>query len=87
MLTAREWDLLSYMLDHAGAVLSREELLKEVWGFAPDMTTRTVDVHVFSLRQKLESSPKEPNLILTIPRRGYKFAGRVLAEGPTTYIP
>ncbi len=83
-LSAREWDLLSYMVQHAGAVLSRDELLKEVWGFAPDLMTRTVDVHISLLRQKLEPDPGAPQLIITVPRRGYKFAqaGMIDPLGP-----
>jgi len=73
-LAAREWELLCYMVQHAGAVLSRDELLKEVWGVAPDLMTRTVDVHIAWLRQKLEVDPSAPQLIVTVPRRGYKFA-------------
>jgi len=73
-LAAREWELLRYLVEHAGAVLSREELLKEVWALAPDLITRTVDVHILWLRQKLELHPKNPQLILTVPRRGYKLA-------------
>src|SRR5262249_10084235 len=79
-LAAREWELLRYLVEHAGAVLSREELLKEVWALAPDLITRTVDVHILWLRQKLELDPKNPQLILTVPRRGYKLAN-VLVPG------
>ena len=52
---------------------SREELLKQVWGYSADMYTRTVDVHVASLRQKLEADPKQPKFILTVQGLGYKF--------------
>jgi len=48
-------------------------LLKEVWGYNEDTFTRTVDVHVGSLRQKLEKDPKQPAMIVTVPGLGYKF--------------
>ena len=72
-LSAREFQLLRYFIEHRGATLSREELLKQVWGYSADMYTRTVDVHVASLRQKLEEDPKQPKLILTVQGLGYKF--------------
>jgi len=65
-LSAREFQLLRYFIEHRGATLSREELLKQVWGYSADMYTRTVDVHVASLRQKLEEDPKQPKFILTV---------------------
>jgi two-component system alkaline phosphatase synthesis response regulator PhoP len=74
-LFAREFQLLRYFIDHPGAALSRQELLKEVWGYGARTSTRTVDVHVAGLRQKLESNPKQPRLILTVQGLGYKFAG------------
>src|SRR5215469_445750 len=72
-LSAREFQLLRYLIEHRGATLSREELLKQVWGYSADMYTRTVDVHVASLRQKLEGDPKQPKFILTVQGLGYKF--------------
>jgi two-component system alkaline phosphatase synthesis response regulator PhoP len=72
-LSAREFQLLRYLLEHRGATLSREELLKQVWGYSADMYTRTVDVHIASLRQKLEDDPKQPKFILTVQGLGYKF--------------
>lgn len=74
-LFAREFQLLRYFIAHPGAALSREELLKEVWGYGARTSTRTVDVHVAGLRQKLETNPKQPRLILTVQGLGYKFAG------------
>jgi two-component system alkaline phosphatase synthesis response regulator PhoP len=73
-LSAREFQLLRYLVEHRGATLSREVLLKEVWSYSAEVFTRTVDVHVASLRQKLEDDPKHPRLILTVPGLGYKFA-------------
>ena len=73
-LSAREFQLLRYFVQHPGATLSREVLLKEVWGYNVDAFTRTVDVHVASLRQKLETDPKKPALFLTVLGLGYKFS-------------
>jgi two-component system, OmpR family, alkaline phosphatase synthesis response regulator PhoP len=72
-LSAREFHLLRYFVQNRGATLSREVLLKDVWGYSEDTFTRTVDVHVGSLRQKLESDPKQPTMIVTVPGLGYKF--------------
>jgi len=73
-LSAREFQLLRYLIEHRGATLSRDVILKDVWGYGLGTQTRTVDVHVFSLRQKLEKDPKNPSLILTVAGLGYKFA-------------
>jgi DNA-binding response OmpR family regulator len=72
-LSTREFQLLQYFIDHAGVTLSRERLLTDVWGYSAQAYTRTVDVHVSSLRQKLEDNPKQPIFILTVQRVGYKF--------------
>jgi two-component system alkaline phosphatase synthesis response regulator PhoP len=74
-LSARELQLLRYLVEHRGEVLPRKELLKEVWGYNGALFTRTVDVHVASLRRKLETDPKHPQLIHTLPGLGYKFVG------------
>ena len=74
-LAAREFQLLRYFIEHRGATLTREELLNEVWGYNSMPSTRTVDVHVAWLRQKLEPVPKHPQYILTVHGLGYKFAG------------
>ena len=76
-LSAREFQLLRYFVEHRGATLSREELLREVWGYGVAPSTRTVDVHVAWLRQKLERDPKNPKWILTVVGLGYKFADSV----------
>jgi two-component system alkaline phosphatase synthesis response regulator PhoP len=73
-LSAKEWQLLRYFLEHRGETLSRERLLKEVWGYGAMPSTRTVDVHVAWLRQKLEDDPRKPQWILTVVGLGYKFA-------------
>jgi two-component system, OmpR family, alkaline phosphatase synthesis response regulator PhoP len=74
-LSAREFQLLKYFLEHRGATLTREELLNEVWGYNAMPSTRTVDVHVAWLRQKVEPNPRHPQFILTVHGLGYKFAG------------
>lgn len=74
-LSAREFQLLQYFIRHRGATLSRDELLNEVWGYNAMPTTRTVDVHVAWLRQKLEPNSAHPQYILTVHRQGYKFVG------------
>lgn len=74
-LSAREFRLLRYFVLNPGVTLSREVLLREVWGYSEDTFTRTVDVHVGGLRQKLEQDPKQPSLIVTVPGLGYKFMG------------
>lgn len=72
-LSAREFQLLRHFMEHPGATLSRSELLHEVWGYEDGTFTRTVDVHIASLRQKLEKDPKRPEMIVTVPGMGYKF--------------
>jgi two-component system alkaline phosphatase synthesis response regulator PhoP len=74
-LSAMEFQLLRYFVEHRGATLSREALLNEVWGYNAMPSTRTVDVHVAWLRQKIEPNPRHPQFILTIHGIGYKFAG------------
>jgi two-component system alkaline phosphatase synthesis response regulator PhoP len=72
-LSAREFKLLKYFVEHRGAALSRDELLNEVWGYNAMPSTRTVDVHVAWLRQKIEDNPRHPQHILTVHGLGYKF--------------
>jgi two-component system alkaline phosphatase synthesis response regulator PhoP len=74
-LSAKEFHLLRYFIEHRGATLSREELLSEVWGYQATPSTRTVDVHVAWLRQKLEPNPRVPQYIVTVHGLGYKFLG------------
>jgi two-component system alkaline phosphatase synthesis response regulator PhoP len=74
-LSAKEYQLLRYFIEHREATLSRDELLDEVWGYDATPTTRTVDVHVAWLRQKLEPNPRRPQYILTVHGMGYKFLG------------
>ena len=74
-LSAREFLLLKYFIEHREATISREELLNEVWGYHSMPSTRTVDVHVAWLRQKIEPNPRQPQFILTVHGLGYKFVG------------
>jgi two-component system alkaline phosphatase synthesis response regulator PhoP len=74
-LSAREFKLLRHFIEHRGATLSRDELLSDVWGYDEMPLTRTVDVHVAGLRQKIETNPKAPEFILTVHGLGYKFTG------------
>jgi two-component system, OmpR family, alkaline phosphatase synthesis response regulator PhoP len=74
-VSAKEFQLLRYFVEHRGATLSRDELLREVWGYDVTPSSRTVDVHVAWLRQKLEKDPRNPQFILTVVGLGYKFAG------------
>ncbi len=73
--TAREFDLLRYFVQHTGQVVTREQILNEVWGYEEFPTTRTIDNFVAKLRQKIERSPHAPEHILTIHGSGYKFVG------------
>ena len=73
-LSAKEFQLLRYFLEHRGATISRDELLLQVWGYQNMPSTRTVDVHVAWQRQKLEPNPKVPQIIVTVHGLGYKFA-------------
>jgi two-component system alkaline phosphatase synthesis response regulator PhoP len=72
-LSAREFQLLKYLAERRGETATREELLRNVWGMQFVPLTRTVDVHVTWLRQKLEENPKFPRHILTVRGVGYKF--------------
>jgi two-component system alkaline phosphatase synthesis response regulator PhoP len=72
-LSAKEYQLLKYMLEHNNEVLSRDQLLDAVWDYGTDIESRTVDVHIAWLRQKLEENPNRPLYIQTIRGLGYKF--------------
>jgi len=73
-LGERESRLLRYLVERKGIVLSRDELLQEVWGYKSIPLTRTVDVHVAWLRQKIEDDPKNPQYIVTVHGQGYRFS-------------
>jgi two-component system alkaline phosphatase synthesis response regulator PhoP len=74
-LSALEFKLLRHFIDHRGETLSREQLLTDVWGYDEMPLTRTVDVHVAGLRQKIERLPKSPEFLVTVHGLGYKFLG------------
>jgi len=72
-LTRKEFDLLRYLVEHPGEVVTRDRLLDEVWGYDRFPTTRTVDTHILRLRQKFEADPEHPQHILTAHGQGYRF--------------
>ena len=72
-LAAKELQLLRYLIDRRGTVVSREELLQNVWEYQADVSSRTIDVHVAWLRQKLEDNPQSPRYIHTVRGVGYRF--------------
>jgi two-component system alkaline phosphatase synthesis response regulator PhoP len=74
-LSAREFKLLRCLIEHRGAMVSRDELLNEVWGYDALTSTRTIDVHVSLLRQKIEPDSRHHQFILTMHGYGYKFSG------------
>jgi two-component system alkaline phosphatase synthesis response regulator PhoP len=74
-LSAREFQLLRYFIEHRESAITRDVLLNEVWGYHAMPSTRTVDVHVAWLRQKLEPNSRHPQYILTVHGLGYKFVG------------
>jgi DNA-binding response OmpR family regulator len=72
-LSGQEFKLLCYLVEHGGETLSRSRLLQDVWGYQASSATRTVDVHVSWLRQKLEPDPRRPRHIQTVHGEGYRF--------------
>ena len=75
-LTPKAFDLLVALCQREGEVVSRAELMKGVWGYQADVATRTLDTHIFELRQQLEADPAHPRLIRTVWRVGYRLQGR-----------
>jgi two-component system, OmpR family, alkaline phosphatase synthesis response regulator PhoP len=73
-LAPKELDLLLALMDHRGKAVSRVQLLREVWGYRSDVTSRTVDTHVAELRRKLEEDPTKPQRIVTVRKVGYRLA-------------
>ena len=73
-LAGKELQLLRYLIEHRDHVLSRDQILSDVWDYQANITTRTVDVHVSWLRQKLEENAQFPKHILTVRGVGYRFA-------------
>ena len=74
-LTPKEYDLLVFLAENKGLVFSREQLLDKVWGYEYAGGTRTVDVHIRWLRQKIETNPSVPKRLITIRGTGYKLEG------------
>jgi two-component system, OmpR family, alkaline phosphatase synthesis response regulator PhoP len=70
-----ELKILRYLIEHRGLLVTRDELLENVWGYRAIPYTRTVDVHIASLRQKVEQNPSRPQFIVTVHGMGYKFTG------------
>lgn len=72
-LSPREYELLKWFTEREGEIVSRDELLNQVWGYDSFPNTRTIDTHIAKLRHKIEDNPEEPKLIVTIHGIGYKF--------------
>src|SRR5262245_28242615 len=72
-LLPKEAELLGWLLRHRGQTCSRDDLLRAVWGYDATPTTRTVDTHVFQLRQKIEQDPARPEFLLTVHSVGYRL--------------
>ncbi len=72
-LSSKEFQLLKYFVEHAGDVVSRDQLLDDIWGYDVTPTTRTVDNYILSLRKKIEKDPSTPKHLITIHTAGYKF--------------
>ena len=72
-LSPREYELLKWFIEREGEIISRDELLNQVWGYDSFPDTRTIDTHIAKLRHKIEDDPEEPKLIVTIHGIGYKF--------------
>ena len=72
-LSAREFEIMHYLIRHRGETVTRDQLLDEVWGYDSTPITRTVDNHIARLRQKIEQDSSEPQHIITVHRLGYRF--------------
>ena len=72
-LRPKEFDLLAALVRHRGRVVSREELLREVWGYAAGTESRTVETHLAALRQRLGDDPQAPRYVVTVRRAGYRL--------------
>lgn len=74
-LSPREFKMMKYFVEHRGEVVTRDQLLDHVWGYEGLPLTRTVDMHIAKLRQKIEDTPSDPRHVITVHRVGYKFTG------------
>lgn len=72
-MAARELDLLTYLVEHRDRMITKEELLRNVWKYNADVSSRTIDVHMAWLRQKLEDNPQAPVHLITVRGKGYRF--------------
>jgi DNA-binding response OmpR family regulator len=72
-MSPREFNILKFFIEHRGEVITRDQLLDSVWGYGSFPLTRTVDMHIAKLRQKIEETPSDPKHIITVHRVGYKF--------------
>jgi two-component system alkaline phosphatase synthesis response regulator PhoP len=72
-LSAREYEILKYFIHRQGEIVSRNDLLSNIWGYDSIPDTRTVDAHISKLRKKIEDNPEDPRLIITVHGLGYKF--------------
>src|SRR6187455_2919670 len=72
-LSPREFEIMRYLIRHRGEIVTRDQLLDEVWGYESSPVTRTVDNHIAKLRQKIEPDPSAPQHIITVHRIGYRF--------------
>lgn len=73
-MATKELQLLQYLIHHRGRVVPREEILQNVWEYNSDVSSRTIDVHIAWLRQKLEENPQQPKHIHTVRGKGYRFS-------------
>jgi len=72
-MTPKEFDILKYLWQHCNQTISRDDLLKNVWGYDESVSTRTIDNFVLKIRQKIEDDPAHPKIIITIHGTGYKL--------------
>lgn len=72
-MSPREFELLKFFIDRRGEIITRDELLSQIWGYETFPDTRTIDAHIGKLRKKIENNPEDPKLILTVHGLGYKF--------------
>ena len=72
-LSSREFEILKFLIQHRDEIVTRDQLLDEVWGYSSNPITRTVDNHIAKLRQKIEVNPSDPQYIVTVHRVGYRF--------------
>ena len=74
-MSPREFRIMKYFIEHRSEIVTRDQLLDNVWGYDSFPLTRTVDTHIAKLRQKIEDIPGDPRYIVTVHRAGYKFTG------------